>query len=234
MSGKPASPSESPSTQGLLDEDGRLRRGPKLHPREHVEEVQRERLLSATVEVVAERGYAGLTVAQVIDRAGVSRRTFYELFKDCDDCFLATFEWGIAQLSSLVVESYLEESSWHNGVRAGLQTMLGFLDVEHGWARLLVVESLQAGGQVVAARLSALEHLSVVLEGRRPREDSGHTPLPLAAKAIVGGSAWIIYSHLISYQSSSSLMSLQAPIMALIVLAYLGEEEARQELAELS
>jgi AcrR family transcriptional regulator len=232
MARQPASASESPSTQGLLDEDGTLRRGPKLHPREHVEEVQRERLLSATVEVVAELGYAGLTVAQVIDRAGVSRRTFYELFKDCDDCFLATFQSGVEQLSSLVIESYLEESSWHNGVRSGLQTMLGFLDVEHGWAQLLVVESLHAGGQVMAARLSALEHLSVELEARLPREDSDHTPLPMAAKAIVGGSAWIIYCHLIS-RRSSSLMNLQAPIMSLIVLAYLGEEAARQELAEL-
>jgi AcrR family transcriptional regulator len=220
MSRTPSSSSESPSTQGLVQ------------TREHVEEVQRERLLSATVEVVAELGYAGLTVAQVIDRAGVSRRTFYELFKDCDDCFLATFQSGVTQMSSLVSESYLEEPSWHDGVRAGLQTLLGFLDVEHGWARLLVVESLCAGWQVVAARLSALEHLSVELEGRLPPEDTDHTPLPLAAKAIVGGSAWIIYCHLIS-RPSESLMSLQAPIMALIVLAYRGEEDARQALADL-
>jgi AcrR family transcriptional regulator len=232
VSRTPSPASESPRQQGLLDESGALRRGPKQQTREHVEEVQRERLLTATVETVGDVGYAGLTVAQVIDRAGVSRRTFYELFKDCDECFLATFEAGVEQLSDLVIESYLEESSWHDGVRAGLQTMLSFLDIEQTWARLLVVESLCAGERVITARVAILERLSSELDARRPREDQRNAPLPLAAKAIVGGSAWIIYSHLLSPQSRS-LMSLRAPIMALIVLAYRGEHEAREELADI-
>jgi AcrR family transcriptional regulator len=224
---------EAPEQPNLLEEDGTLRRGPKQHPREDVDAVQRERLLAATVAGVAELGYAGLTVAQVIDRAGVSRRTFYELFKDCDDCFLAAFDRGTEQLSALMLESYLEESSWHDGVRASLQTMLSFLDIEREWARLLVIESLCAGDRVIAARVAALERLTVELENRRPREHPWQTPLPLASRAIVGGTAWIIYCHLHS-RTSESLVRLLDPLMALIVSAYASETEAHPELDHLS
>lgn len=49
----------------------------------------RARLLAAMVELVGEQGYASTTVADVIARAGASRRTFYEYFENRQACFLA-------------------------------------------------------------------------------------------------------------------------------------------------
>ena len=63
---------------------------------EHVAEIQRARILAAMVDVVAERGAANVTVARVVTRSGVSRRTFYELFEDREDCFLAAFDQAVA------------------------------------------------------------------------------------------------------------------------------------------
>jgi AcrR family transcriptional regulator len=218
------------ATHDLLGHDGAMRRGPKQHAREHVDAVQRQRLLEATVEAVAEVGYAGLTVALVIERARVSRKTFYELFKDCEECFLATFQWGVAQLSSLALEAYHEESCWRDGVRACLATVLGFLDIERDWARLLVIESLAAGGLTVAARVELLEQLTLELERGAPQSD-GEGSLPLASQAIIGGSMWVIYTNLLE-SPSQSLMDLHGPLMALTMLPYLDVSEARKELDE--
>lgn len=60
--------------------DGRLPRGRHGLPREAVAESQRGRIQAAMIDVVAARGYADTRVVDVIGAAGVSRKTFYELF----------------------------------------------------------------------------------------------------------------------------------------------------------
>lgn len=216
------------TTQQLMTDAGAMRPGRKQHAREQVAAVQRGRLIAATVDTVARVGYAGLTVAQVIERAGVSRRTFYELFKDTDDCFLATYEAGLEQLSALVLESYAEESSWREGIRAGLATLLGFLDLEPDWARLLVIEALCAGEVVLERRVGTIRKLSAAIHAGH-EDDPTKPPLPVAAEVVVGGSIWAIYSHLID-RPAESLMDLQGPLMAMIVLPYMGRHEASKEL----
>src|SRR6266536_1610772 len=71
-----------------------LPRGPHSLPRDVVVRSQRTRMLRALIEVVAEKGYAATTVADVIGRAGVSRTTFYQQFKDKEDCFLVAYRKG--------------------------------------------------------------------------------------------------------------------------------------------
>ena len=60
-----------------------------------VAEIQRARMITALVEVAGERGAGGVTVAHIVARSGVSRRTFYELFDDREDCFLAAFDQAV-------------------------------------------------------------------------------------------------------------------------------------------
>src|ERR1700732_5350659 len=78
------------------------------HPsgRSHVTEIQRARVLTAAVETVAELGYARMSVAQVIARARVSRKTFYDVFAGREDCFLAAFEQAISQAGVGMQEAY--------------------------------------------------------------------------------------------------------------------------------
>ena len=74
----------------------RLRSGPGGLPRGQVTEIQRSRMLAAASEAVDEVGYARMTIAQVIGRARVSRKTFYDVFTDREDCFLAAFDQAIS------------------------------------------------------------------------------------------------------------------------------------------
>src|SRR5438067_9829220 len=80
-----------------------LPRGPHSLSRAEVELSQRARLLQAATEAVAELGYVATTVADIIGRAGVSRTTFYQLFKDKEDCFLMAYrKGGEAQLRTVL------------------------------------------------------------------------------------------------------------------------------------
>jgi AcrR family transcriptional regulator len=79
---------------------------PAAAARDEVGELQRARIVAGAIEAVAQSGYGGLTVAEVIARARISRRTFYELFEDREDCFMAAFEEALARAQAPVVEAY--------------------------------------------------------------------------------------------------------------------------------
>src|SRR4051812_36301531 len=85
-----------------------LPRGPHQLSRDEVSRSQRERLLAAMTEAVAEKGYAKTVVADVVSRSGVSRATFYRMFRDVDDCFRAAYETH-AELVALVMTTGLEQ-----------------------------------------------------------------------------------------------------------------------------
>ena len=78
----------------------RLPRGRHGLPREAVTESQRNRIHQAMIEVVSERGYPETRVVDVIGVAGVSRKTFYELFDSKEDCFLAAYDVLLGNLLS--------------------------------------------------------------------------------------------------------------------------------------
>ena len=83
----------------------RLPRGSHGLDRDVVEASQRTRLLEAVGRAVAERGYAAATIDDVVRRAGVSKKTFYDHFADKQDCFLAAYE------SSRSLSSFLPSDS---------------------------------------------------------------------------------------------------------------------------
>src|ERR1700735_4470455 len=120
--------------------------------RGEVAELQGARLLTAMVQEVSERGAANVSVGHVVGRSGVSRRTFYEIFDDREDCFLAAFEEALQNAAAVVVPAYGTGGAWQTRVRAGLTALLGFLDSDRAAARLLIVESLASGPSALERR----------------------------------------------------------------------------------
>jgi AcrR family transcriptional regulator len=211
---------------------------------EHVLEIQRSRLLAAMVEVCAEYGAANVSVAHVVARAGVSRRTFYELFTDREDCFLATFNEGIARASRYVLDAYDPTAAWVERIRAALAGLLSFLDAEPAMGRLLVVGSLGAGrGALELRRRGIAQIIAVVDEGRtvtdgsRGRAQTGKSSKldeglpPLTAEGLVGGVLSVLHSRLVEDKQPPPFVSLTGSLMSMIVLPYLGPAAARKELA---
>jgi AcrR family transcriptional regulator len=188
-------------------------------------------MLAALVGVVSELGAANVTVAHVVGRSGVSRRTFYEIFDDREDCFLAAFDDAVERVARDVVPAYESATGWRERVRAGLVASLSVLDSEPGLARLLVVESLAAGTRALEKRKRVLDRLvATVDEARSPTTTSSRTePPPLTAEGVVGGVLAVLHARLLD-RNAGSLLELTNPLMGMIVLPYLGLAAARREL----
>jgi AcrR family transcriptional regulator len=212
----------------------RVRSGPSGLPRGQVSEIQRSRMLTAAAEAVEEVGYAGLTVAQVIARARVSRKTFYDLFEDREDCFLAVFDQAVEQISTLVSEAYLREDGWRDGLRAGVLAMLRFMDDEPGLARICVVEALGAGPRVLKRRTQVLAQLRDVVDqgrssvGARVAHATEESP-DVTAEGVIGAVFAVLHSRLLA-RSREPFTALLGPLMSMIVLPYLGARAASSEL----
>ena len=106
---------------------------------------QRERILRATTSAVGEHGYQGTRIADVVWRAGVSRKTFYELFASKEECFAATYERQIDRLLEVTLDAYGDdEAKWADRLRSALDALLSDLASEPDIARLCFVAAMQA------------------------------------------------------------------------------------------
>jgi AcrR family transcriptional regulator/DNA-binding MarR family transcriptional regulator len=223
-----------PATAKGSAKTSRLRPGPNGMPRGQVTEIQRTRMLAATVEAVEDVGYARLTVAQVIGRARVSRKTFYDLFDDREDCFLAAFDEAVEHLGEVVSEAYLAESRWRDGVRSGLLALLRFMDDEPGLARMVIVEALGAGPRVLERRAEILEHVKEIVDqgragaGARVSRATEESP-EVTAEGVIGAVFAVLHTRLLA-RGREPFSALLGPLMSMIVLPYLGPRAASQEL----
>ncbi len=195
----------------------------------HVIEMQRRRLLLAFTEVLTEGGIEGASVGSICKRAGVSRRTFYEIFEDREACFIAAFEQALERVAARVVPAYERECKWNDRVRAGLSTLLEQLDAEPGLARLCVVETLRAGPQVSARRKHTVELLATAIDEGRSEAKLGNELPSLTAHGVVGGALSVIHGRLLE-GGCQPLVELLGPLMGMIVHPYLGAGAARREL----
>ncbi len=198
--------------------------------RERVADIQRARMLSAAVEVVAEHGVSNVTVAHVVARSRISRRTFYELFADRDECLLAALDDAITRASGQVVPAYQSGKGWVERVRLGLAALLSFLDAEPEVGRLLVVESLGAGPAALERRQRVLAQLIAVVDsGRGERKAAPAPPPPLTAEGVVGAVFSVIHARIVQGEPCP-LLDLLGPLMSTIAMPYLGPAAARREL----
>jgi AcrR family transcriptional regulator len=194
-------------------------------PREFIAQNQRERIITALVDTVAERGYNATTVANITKAASVSRRTFYEHFADKEACFLAAYEMVADHIrdSMQVAAEAFEE--WPQKVRAALGTMLRFLAGEPDLAKVCMIEPVAAGGEIAARHRASMQGFVEILKAGRP-EHSGERPLPEATEAtLVGGIVSLIVRE-INAGRTEKLEGLLPDLVELTLAPYLGTEQA--------
>ncbi len=196
-------------------------------PREFIEQNQRERIITAMVDAVAERGYNATTVAHITKAASVSRRTFYEHFADKEACFLAAYEMVAEHIRTSMRAAAQSFGEWPQQVRAALATMLRFLAAEPELARLCMVEPVAAGGEIAARYRATMQDFVAILKAGRP-EHGGSRPLPEATEeTLVGGVVSLIVRE-ISAGRTEQLEQLLPDLVELILAPYLGVEQAEK------
>ena len=200
--------------------------------RSGVPEIQRARILAALVEVAREHGAGRVTVAHIVARSGVSRRTFYELFEDRDACFLAAFEDAVERTGARILPAFRGGApgarAWRERVRAGLLALLEFLNDEPGLGGLCVVDVLGAGPAALRRRAQVVTALVDAVDEGRDAAKTGLSPTRLTAEGVVGGVLAVLYARL-AEPDRQAMVGLLNPLMAMIVLPYLGPAAAARE-----
>jgi AcrR family transcriptional regulator len=186
-------------------------------------------LLLAISEIVAEEGLESASVGRVCKRAGVSRRTFYDLFEDREACFLAAFDQAIESIAVSVLPAYESETKWGARVREGLAALLESFDSTPTVARLCVVEALRAGPEVSEHRKRVLDLLIAAVDEGRVESKQSRALSPVGAQAVVGGALSVLHARLLE-DDPRPLADLLNPLMGMIVHPYLGATAARREL----
>jgi AcrR family transcriptional regulator len=176
---------------------GPLPTGRHALPREAVVRAQRERILRGMASAVAARGYANTRVSDVLERAGVSRRTFYEQFSNKHDCFLAAYDAAVSQATAQVQTAYGEPGPWELRLRAGFAAFLDFLGGEPDFARMCIVEVLAAGGEALARRDRALADFGWMIAQSHRDAPEDHVVLPIYFEVIAGGIYDVIHALIV-------------------------------------
>lgn len=215
-----------------------LPRGPHGLTRDEVVASQRIRMIEAMAEAVAAKGYAATTVADVVARAGVSRKTFYEHFADREDCFLAAYDAAVGVLLGALAESVAagapEGEDWRRRVRAGVRGYLEALAAHPDFARTFLVEVRVAGPRALARRAEV--HARFVdflrMQAALARRDHPWLPeLPDAAYAALVGGMDEVVSARVAAGGTAQLPELE-PELSYFQLALLaGPQVAREAIA---
>ena len=200
--------------------------------REAVQASQRGRLVEAMAQVVADKGYAATTVADVVERAGVSRRTFYEQFTDKEACFLAAYDVGLAVVLGRIAETAGgagPAAGWRDRARAGVEAFLGLLAAEPAFARALQVEILTAGPAALQRRAGMLATFSGVWRGvyeAARAEDPALPVLPDEVFAVLTAGFEELIRDCIRTHGPGALPSLAEPILRTVFAVFGGRPPA--------
>jgi AcrR family transcriptional regulator len=196
--------------------------------RTEVSENQRERLLSAVVQVARRTGYSGLTIREVIGAAGVSRKTFYELFEDKDDVFLAAYDHVVGRLADGVTAATATGRTWPEKVSRGLETFLERLASDPAVAHLCIVEVLVAGPPALTRRAAALEAFRTFLEPGYEYAPEGVELPALAAETAIGGVYEVVYGYVLQNRTEE-LPRMHPDLLHIVLLPFLGLRGAAAE-----
>jgi AcrR family transcriptional regulator len=199
--------------------------GRHLIPSDFVSQNQRERMLLATAELVAERGYQKTTIELIAKTARVALVTFYEHFSSKEECFLAAFDESLAAAREVFAELLDPEEPWQEQIASGLEIFLEMVVREQARARLCIIEAQAAGSAALARYQEMLESVAPKLrQGRDFNPRSSRLPDGLEV-AIAGGIAWLVHQRLIA-DEADELKALLPEMLQVTLTPYVGEAEA--------
>jgi AcrR family transcriptional regulator len=209
----------------LSERLSKLPPGRHLIPRDFVAQNQRERILLATCELVAERGYQKTTIELIAKTSRVALVTFYEHFPGKEECFLAAFDESVTAAREVFAELLDPEQPWQEQISSGLQIFLEMVVREQARAKLCIIESQAAGSASLARYQAMLESAAPKLrEGREFNPRASRLPDGLEV-AIAGGIAWLVHQRLVA-DDVDDLMALLPEMLQVTLTPFVGEVEA--------
>jgi AcrR family transcriptional regulator len=209
-------------SQRLAVESTRKRGGDP--PRGPVAATQRERILVAAEQLIAERGCAGTTIEAIVKLAKVSSVTFYEHFGDKEACFAAAFDRALEETRARLRESMPAALPWEEQVREGLRLLLAMVEAKPARARMCLVEAQMGGPGLVGRYEVALDSAAAKLREGRALVPAAGLP-ETVEEATVGGLAWLLRERL-EFERGRGVRELLPRMTEIALAPYLGDGEA--------
>jgi AcrR family transcriptional regulator len=209
-----------------------LPRGRHAAPRDVVRQTQRARMLDAMVQSVAEKGYARVAVADVVERAGVSRKTFYEQFANKEECFLAAYDDGVDRLL-VAIDAALATLApdWLAAARRAVEVYLDAMAASPGFARAFLIEALGAGPSALERRGAVQDRFAAQLKAVhcRARTDIPEIPEvpPHTFRAAVGAVNELVTAHVLE-SGAQTLPELTDAVLDVHLALLVGRELAQR------
>jgi AcrR family transcriptional regulator len=197
--------------------------------REVVADSQRERLLKAMTIAAGRNGYRDAHITEVVHRAGVSRRTFYEHFGGKEECFAAAYEHAMEQLWQLTLREFEVREEWAEALRAGLEAMLSALARRPEAARVCFVEVLAAGPEAARRRDEALRSFLPLFESAPTEVPRTLRIFEALAMGRVADLSEVLHRE-IAAGRTAELPGLLPELMYVMVLPFAGPAAAAREL----
>ena len=148
-------------------------------------ETQRERILAGMVAAANRAGYAGANVSSVIANAGVSRPTFYEYFKDREDCYRATIAEVARQANEAMILAVAEQLPGE-AIAAAIAALLAWAQEQPANARFLTAEAMAGGAGGLDIRDQAIAAAATALEQRESRAPARAALPDLDVRVLLG------------------------------------------------
>jgi AcrR family transcriptional regulator len=182
-------------------------------------------MLNAVVELVAERGYRAVTVADIVKRAAIARLKFYENFSSKADCFLAAYDRGVEEAAGAVEEACAEHpDSFPERVAAGIEALLGFVSAHPALARACLVEAPSLGPAMAGRRQAAMAAFAPLL--REARAEGAAAELPeTTEESVFDGLYWLLYDAILS-GGPARIEELRPQLVEFALLPFLGAAAA--------
>ncbi len=156
---------------------------------------QRKRLVASMLAAVNDHGYGGATVANVIARAGVSRRAFYEYFSDKDDCFLVLYRDISGRLFEQLAIA-IDDSPPKRALQAVVRQLTEYAEAKPAQAQFLASDAVGRGPSALEERGRAIDQVSERVQTTLGVLSS-QTPAPdLPAGVVIGATQWLIAQRL--------------------------------------
>jgi AcrR family transcriptional regulator len=221
----------APGDLGELIEQERLPSGRADLPQPLVAHSQRERILTAMAKACAGKGYGAATISDIVEEAGVSRATFYELFKDKEDCLQASMELSLADAMGRIVEVYSPDKPWATMVRDAAAAFLDLLASRPQFARMALIEAPAAGGRSLEMYGSGKRVLQALLDrGRSDPIEEQAIPSSAGRGALAAAEQLIVGQILAG--NTERLPELLPDIVYIVTIPYLGQDEALRQSRE--
>ena len=192
----------------------------------------RREILEVMIRLVGVKGYADVTVADVIAAADSSETTFYSHFAGKHDCFLAAYATLMEQLLEGLFAGCDASSPWATRMRVGLETTLERFAADPELGRAAMVEAGAAGADALRLYFEAIGRLAEFVDAGREEDPGRALPDHIALMAI-GGVAGLI-SDEIAAGRARQLPELLPALLFALLLPYVGAETATAEMQRAS